>query len=134
VTLAIDPGVPLAWLDYVQISQVVMNVLANAVKYSSPGSPIEIAVEPLDAGERFEIRVTDHGRGIPRDRLPLVFVPFYRGQPGDEVEGYGVGLSICQGLVRAHGGTIAIESGPGVGATVRIRLPVDADHAGEEVA
>jgi two-component system sensor histidine kinase KdpD len=134
VTLAIDPGVPLAWLDYVQISQVVMNVLANAVKYSPPGSPIEIAVESLDAGERFEIRVTDHGRGIPRDRLPLVFVPFYRGQPGDEVEGYGVGLSICQGLVRAHGGTIAIESGPGVGATVRIRLPVDADHAGEEVA
>lgn len=129
VTLRIAPDVPLAWLDYVQISQVMTNVLANAAKYSAPGSPIEIAVTPAEAGAWVEIRVTDHGRGIPPERLPLVFAPFYRGQPGDEVAGFGVGLAICQGLVRAHGGTIALDSAVGVGTTVTIRLPVTPEAA-----
>jgi two-component system sensor histidine kinase KdpD len=124
VSLTIDPAVPLAWLDYVQISQVVLNVLANAVKYSPPDSPIGITVATDDGARLIAIRVTDRGRGIPPDRLSHVFEPFYRGEPGGDVAGFGVGLSIGQGLVRAHGGTMSIESEVGTGTTVTIRLPI----------
>jgi two-component system sensor histidine kinase KdpD len=131
VALDIAPDLPLAWLDYVQTSQVLLNVLANAVKYSPPGSPIELAVGATDDDAWVEIRVTDHGRGIPPERLPLVFAPFYRAAPDDAVSGFGVGLSICHGLVRAHGGTIGIASDVGAGTTVTIRLPVNAERASE---
>lgn len=124
VVLEIDPDVPLVYLDYVQIAQVMTNLIANAVKYSGPGSPIEIAARPGDEGQ-VELRVTDHGIGIPPSSLPHIFDTFYRAPSGRGVAGSGVGLAICKGLVEAHGGTIRAASVAGEGTTMRVRLPVD---------
>jgi two-component system sensor histidine kinase KdpD len=125
VTLAIDPGVPLVYLDYVQISQVIANLVANAVKFSAPGTEIAIAAAPVDGGAAVEIRVTDHGVGIPPASLPHIFETFYRVRSTAGVTGSGVGLAICKGLVEAHGGAIDAESTPGVGTTISVRLPVE---------
>jgi two-component system sensor histidine kinase KdpD len=112
------------YLDYVQIAQVMTNLIANAVKYSGPGSPIEVAARPVDEGQ-VELLVTDHGIGIPPSSLPHIFDTFYRAPSGHGIAGSGVGLAICKGLVEAHGGTISAESVVGKGTTMRVRLPVD---------
>jgi two-component system, OmpR family, sensor histidine kinase KdpD len=124
LTLEIDPEVPLVCLDYVQISQVMTNLIANSVNYSEPGSPIEVAAAPVEGGSDVELRVTDHGIGIPKARLPHVFETFYRIPSGHGAPGSGVGLAICKGLVEADGGTIWAESVVGQGTTMRVRLPI----------
>jgi two-component system sensor histidine kinase KdpD len=124
VALEIADDLPLVWLDYVQVSQVMTNLIGNAVKYSEPGTAIEIAATPVEEGAAVELRVTDHGRGIPRASLPHIFETFYRVKENGDVPGSGVGLAICKGLVEAHGGTIGTESRVGQGTTIRVRLPV----------
>jgi two-component system sensor histidine kinase KdpD len=109
----------------VQISQVIANLVANAVKFSAPGTEIAIAAAPVDGGAAVEIRVTDHGVGIPPASLPHIFETFYRVRSTAGVTGSGVGLAICKGLVEAHGGAIDAESTPGVGTTISVRLPVE---------
>lgn len=131
VSLEIDPGVPLVWIDYVQVSQVMTNLIANAVKYSEPGAPIEVAATPVDAGAAVELRVSDRGIGIPPACLDRLFDTFYRIPSDRNVSGSGVGLAICKGLVEAHGGTIRAESVVGEGTTMRVRLPITADAAVE---
>lgn len=125
VELTIDPEVPLVYLDYVQISQVMTNLIANAAKYSDAGTLIEVSASPARTGAAVELRVRDHGIGIPAASLPFVFDTFYRVRSTTGVSGSGVGLAICKGLVEAHGGTIAVESAAGEGTTFRVVLPVE---------
>ena len=115
---------PLVPVDYVQIEQVVWNLVQNALKYAPPGSPLTIAAEV--AGQALVLRVADAGPGIPPEERARVFEPFYRMQQGSAspVRGSGIGLAICKGLVEAHGGQMTIGDGADGGALVEVRLPL----------
>lgn len=109
--------------DPLRIEQVLNNLLSNAVKYSPHGTRIELSVEPDGADVQF--RVSDEGAGISPEDLQYIFEPFRRtGAVKDEVPGVGLGLSVAQRIVRAHGGRIEVESRIGKGTTFRVRLPV----------
>ncbi|MGH2603133.1 MAG: sensor histidine kinase, partial [Dehalococcoidia bacterium] len=122
MVLTIAPDAGAAPFDYVQIGQVLANLIENAAKFSPPGTAITIAARRL-AGE-VEISVADQGPGIPTEERPRVFEKFYRierggGGPG----GAGLGLAISKGFVEAHGGSIRIEEADGAGARFVVTLP-----------
>lgn len=107
-------------IDVLQIDQVLTNVIENACKYSPPGS--EITVTAARWHDDVEVRVADRGRGIPVSERTRVFEPFVR-RDDDERAGSGLGLSIAQAIVVAHGGSMWIEPTPGGGTTVAFRIP-----------
>jgi len=127
IVLETPDDLPLALLDYVQISQVLANLLGNAIKYSADGSTITVSVAVV--GEELQIDVADEGMGIPADRLPHIFESFYRVHQQGPVAGSGIGLAICHGLVAAHGGTISARSQVGIGTTINVRLPLAGEAA-----
>ncbi len=105
---------------------VVGNVLENAVKFSPSGSQIRIQVTPEDGTA--VVAISDSGPGIPGSELPHLFERFYRGSTarGGDMPGVGLGLAICRVLLEGQGGSIAVSSSQGEGATVSIRLPLAA--------
>jgi len=119
VTVAIEPDVPLVFVDPVVFEQVFVNLLENTEKYTPSGSPIEIRARKAD--EAIVIEVEDHGPGLPEGAETRVFERFYRG-PHSRASGVGLGLPICKGIVEAHGGTISGDSRTGHGAIFRISL------------
>jgi two-component system sensor histidine kinase KdpD len=126
--LDVPAGIPLVPMDFVLITQVLVNLLDNALKYSAADSPIEIQAHPADTG--VEIHVRDRGAGIPPEDLERVFDKFYRVQRPGSVGGTGLGLSICKGILEAHGGSILASNRPGGGTVVTIALPLEG-HAHE---
>jgi PAS domain S-box-containing protein len=109
--------------DPSRLGRVLQNVIGNAVKYSPEGAPVAVTVTPTDDGARVVVR--DQGVGIPADELPRIFSPFYRASTARGVAGTGLGLAGAKAIVEQHGGTIALDSAPGVGTTVTIILPRD---------
>ncbi len=110
-------------VDPDKLGTAVANLLTNAIRYTPPGGTIHIALH--DAPGRASIALRDDGPGIaPADR-ERIFEPFYRGerQPADAPPGTGIGLSIVQEYVAAHGGRVALLDAPGPGAQFRIDLP-----------
>ena len=102
-----------------------INLVDNAIKYSDPGRTIWIGVttETATAGS-VVITVRDEGCGIEAEHLPRLFERFYRIDKARsrKLGGTGLGLSIVKHIVQAHGGTVAVESEPGVGSTFTIRM------------
>ncbi|MDD3212497.1 MAG: ATP-binding protein, partial [Eubacteriales bacterium] len=109
--------------DQSLITEMMLNLTENAVKYGKPGGRIELAAEREDG--RVVVRVRDDGIGIPEDALPHIFERFYRVDGARDRSGTGLGLSIVEWIVKAHHGTIAVESQPGRGTTFTVALP---DH------
>ena len=109
---------PLLRVDPFRIKEVLSNLLSNALRYSPDGGVVRI--EALERPEEVVVRVTDQGPGISSEDLPCVFDRFYKGATS---KGTGLGLAIAKSLVEAHGGTIAAQSGPGVGTTIVFTLP-----------
>jgi len=113
--LALEPtlvaGVP------ARLERAVTNLLDNAVKYSPPGEPVEIALADI------ELTVRDHGPGISAEDLAHVFDRFYRGAEARGRPGSGLGLAIVRQVVRQHGGTVTAERAAGGGTLMRLRLP-----------
>ena len=113
-------------LDYLQIDQVLTNLLENAARYTPAGSPIDIGVR-LD-GEYMLISVADRGPGIPAADMERVFDKFYRVMEtqtkATRTTGSGLGLAVCKGLVEAHGGRIWVENRQGGGAIFQFTLPL----------
>jgi two-component system, OmpR family, sensor histidine kinase BaeS len=107
-------------VDPVRIRQAVSNLLGNALKFTAGGGRVLVEVGPDDDGA--VIRVTDSGCGIADDELPRVFDRFFRGR-GARPGGSGIGLTVVQDLVRAHGGRVDVRSAEGKGTTVTIQLP-----------
>jgi len=114
-----DPALVL--LDGVLIEQVLINLLDNAIKYTPPDSPIDLSAEITK--DSLNVGVADRGPGIPPGDLERVFDKFYRAATAG-APGVGLGLSICRGIVEAHGGRMWAENRPGGGAVFRFVLPM----------
>ena len=112
-------------LDYLQIDQVLTNLIENALRYTPAGSPIEIGVQAI--GDRMIISIADHGPGIPAADRERVFDKFYRVMETQTARtiGSGLGLAVSRGLVEAHGGRIWVENRKGGGAIFRFTLPLE---------
>ncbi|HEU4985401.1 MAG TPA: HAMP domain-containing sensor histidine kinase, partial [Nitrososphaera sp.] len=120
--------------DRERLTQVFMNILSNAVKFTKKG---RITVETrLVAGGKIEILFSDTGGGIPEDILPKIFNKFVTKKVGEDVaHGTGLGLFICKAIVEAHGGKISAYNNGDGGATFRVELPVsDKAQVAEKVA
>jgi len=122
VTVSLPPDLPLVPLDGVLIEQVFVNLLENGVKYTPTGTPIEIAATAVDGAVRID--VADRGPGLPPGEETRIFEKFYRAPAVTAQGGIGLGLTICRGIVTAHGGRIWAENRPGGGAVFRFTLPV----------
>ncbi|WP_425310078.1 HAMP domain-containing sensor histidine kinase [Ammonicoccus fulvus] len=127
VTLA-DGRDPLVMVDTNRISQVLANLLGNALRHTPSGGAVTMSV--ATTGREVTLEVGDTGEGIGPDHLPHIFERFYRADTGRSRDraGSGIGLTISRAIVEAHGGRLTADSaGPGRGATFRITLPADRD-------
>lgn len=117
--------------DEDRLAQVVRILVSNAIAYTPAGGSIDVSV--ARAGGKAELRVTDTGVGMTEDQRNRVFERFYRGERSRSrgTGGVGLGLSIAQVIVSAHRGAMDIESQPGAGTTVRVRLPLAAEDVPE---
>src|SRR6266516_1184268 len=115
---------PPVQLDYLQIDQVLTNLIENAVRYTPSDSPIEISAHVQ--GDQMVISIADRGPGIPPADLERVFDKFYRvlGRTTERPTGSGLGLAVSRGLIEAHGGRIWAENREGGGAVFRFTLPL----------
>lgn len=108
--------------DEARITQIVTNLLTNAIKYTPPGG--QVTVTTTAAGDAARLTVADTGPGIPAADLPHVFERFWRGTGADGRSGTGIGLAVVAELAAAHGGTVTAASPPGGGAVFTVTLPV----------
>lgn len=123
--LAISPQPYPMWGDSFYWSQVLFNLLENALKNNpEPGLQVELSARVTANGNR-QICVTDNGRGIASEAIPFIFNRFYRADTTGKVKGTGLGLAIVKHAVEAHGGSITAESSPGKRTTFIISLPPD---------
>jgi signal transduction histidine kinase len=110
--------------DHDRLRELVVILLDNAIKYSDPGTSVQVQLQPISG--RAQIQVSDEGRGIPQEALPHIFDRFYRVDKARsrEMGGAGLGLSIAKWIVDSHKGTIHVESEPQEGTRVAVELPV----------
>ena len=123
----IPDDLPPVELDYLQIDQVLTNLIENAIRYTPVELPIEVSVERKK--DEVVMRVADRGPGIPAADREHVFDKFYRvlgnaRNPNYPTTGSGLGLAVCKGLVEAHGGRIWTEPREGGGAVFLVTLPI----------
>jgi two-component system sensor histidine kinase BaeS len=128
LTSELPEGLPAVAGDEQRLSQVLSNLLSNALRHTAPGGQIAIAAEQVD-GDDVRIAVQDNGEGIPAEELPHVFERFYRTDHARsrDTGGSGLGLAIARSLVEAHGGQIGVESVEGEGSTFALSLPVSGE-------
>ncbi len=123
--LSLPEDLPAINLDYMQIDQVMTNLLENAARYTPASSPLDISVEVEIMA--IKVNVADRGPGIPAEERELIFDKFYRVQrkmdTQEPARGSGLGLAVCRGLVEAHGGRIWVEPRPQGGAVFCFTLP-----------
>jgi two-component system sensor histidine kinase KdpD len=152
VAVDVPAALPLVPMDFALIVQVLVNLLDNALKYSPPTSPIQVGVRAVDAA--LEIQIADRGIGIPREDLARIFDKFFsvqrrdqarqlvpvetrrtkfdkafRVRRPDKISGIGLGLSICKGIVEAHGGIITAENRVDGGTILTLQLPLSQEQA-----
>jgi signal transduction histidine kinase len=129
IRLRVDPDVPSVALDPTALHEIVANLVDNALKYSSIGSPVDVRAE-VD-GDSLVIRVRDEGQGIPPDDLPRIFDRFTQidGSSTRAHGGVGLGLHLVRALTRRAGGDVDVESVVGRGTTFTVRIPVEATAA-----
>ncbi len=127
LAVATSPTTVFLLADRGRVEQVLSNLLSNALRHTSGGEEVRLAVEPDAAG--ISLRVSDTGDGIAAEHLPHIFERFYRTDTARDRDsgGTGVGLAISSAIARAHGGRLTASSdGPGRGATFTLWLPVHA--------
>jgi two-component system sensor histidine kinase KdpD len=121
----IPQDLPLVPFDSALIEQVLINLLENATKYTPADSPIDVEAHLREGRDvEVEVEVADRGPGVAKQDAERVFDKFYRVREG-EGGGVGLGLTICRGIVSAHGGRIWVEERPGGGASFRFTLPIE---------
>jgi two-component system OmpR family sensor kinase len=109
-----------------KIRQVVTNLMGNALRFTPPGSPLELVVTHNDGSKNATISIVDHGEGIPKQLREKIFERFYRADNSRarETGGSGLGLAIVASIVKAHSGDIKVTATKGGGATFSVSLPV----------
>jgi signal transduction histidine kinase len=107
--------------DPSRLRQLVTNLLDNALRFTQPGGAVTLCVR--DTASEAILQVNDTGTGIPAEDLPRIFDRFYQADAARASGGGGLGLSICRWIVKAHGGTIGVESAGVAGAAFTVRLP-----------
>jgi two-component system sensor histidine kinase KdpD len=113
--------------DHGLLQRAVVNLLSNAIRFSPAGTPARVSASRF--GDTVQVRVTDHGPGIPADRRDDVFVPFQRLGDTDNTTGLGLGLALSKGFVEGMGGTLEADDTPGGGLTMVVSLPAVAPAA-----
>ncbi len=118
-----EAGLDPVRMDTMRIGRVLNNLISNALRHTPEGGRIEVRARRT--GQVVEVCVSDSGEGVRPEDLPKVFDRFYRGEKSRSkaTGGSGLGLAIARGIVRAHGGEIAVESSPGQGSRFTFRLP-----------
>ncbi|HEX8822525.1 MAG TPA: HAMP domain-containing sensor histidine kinase [Archangium sp.] len=119
----VDGPLPMLEADPVLLRRAIDNLLDNAGKYSEPGSTVRLLSRSTADG--LQVEVADEGMGIDANDMPHIFTPFFRGDRSRarKTGGVGLGLALARRIVVAHGGSLTLESQPGVGTTARISLP-----------
>ena len=132
VTLEVPEDLPAIWADPDQMNQVLLNLFINALQAMPSGGSLRVNVQLRT--DTVVLMISDTGHGIPRESLNQIFTPFYTTK--DVGKGTGLGLTIVHGIIEEHGGSIAVESTPGQGATFTIILPLNhaSQNAGERSA
>jgi two-component system sensor histidine kinase KdpD len=125
VRTTFPPDLPMVQIDGVLLEQVVINLLENAAKYAPPGSVIEVSASA--GNKEVVVEVADRGQGIPVGEEVRIFDKFYRAKPARE-GGVGLGLTICRGIIEAHGGRIWAENRTGGGAVFRFAIPLSEEQ------
>ena len=122
--IEIEPSLKPIWVHPALVEQALFNVLENAAKFSPPGVAVEIDARLVEGKLRIDVR--DHGPGIPEDERARIFDMFYSVERGDRGRhGTGLGLTISQGMIGAHGGSVeALAGADGRGTLIRITLPL----------
>lgn len=128
VSVIEDPSAPVVTGDEHKVRQVMTNLIGNALRYSPEGSPLEIQVASAPDRGVAAFSIVDHGEGIPEQFREKIFDRFWRADNSRnrETGGSGLGLSIVQSIVAAHGGSVSAHETPGGGATFRVELPLKA--------
>ncbi|MBM3852446.1 MAG: ATP-binding protein, partial [Verrucomicrobia bacterium] len=122
VALAQEFSHPLT-ADGVLLQRMLVNLVANAIDASSPGQTVMLAARPARAGW-LRLEVSDQGCGIPTDLIDRIFDPYFTTkQFGEEVRGFGLGLTVSQKIVHLHRGTIGVRSQPGRGTIITVEIP-----------
>lgn len=142
--LEVSPNLPTVPLDPAQIRRLLGNLVRNAEQAQSEGGVITVRCHAPDAGEMFPhdvtsdhpdqptgvvIEVHDRGEGIPAENLPHIFEPYFSTRKAENATG--LGLTVCESIAKAHGGSLSVRSESGKGTSARFYLPVDAE--GDEV-
>jgi signal transduction histidine kinase/CheY-like chemotaxis protein len=130
--LSIEPGLADVRLgDPLRIRQILVNFLANAVKFTPEGGKIELSMQPGNLAESIRMAVTDTGIGIPTEKQALLFLPFSQADSSNtrEFGGSGLGLAICRKITERMGGQIGFSTEVGVGSTFYVELPLPVAQA-----
>lgn len=124
LTLQKPQNIPPIAADKMRITEVLSNLLTNAISYTSPAGQILVQIEVF--GDQVITQVKDNGRGIPKDAIPHLFTKFFRveGALSEGAKGTGLGLYISKAIVELHHGKIWVESEPGKGSTFSFSIPV----------
>jgi signal transduction histidine kinase len=127
---SIPEDLPLGRGDERRLTQVLLNLVGNAIKFTDAGS---VRITARTVGELLELTVTDTGPGIALADQERIFDAFQQVDSSSTRQkgGTGLGLAISKRIIRMHGGTIAVESAPGQGSTFRIRVPLQVDEVME---
>src|SRR6266852_2189831 len=121
ITVDIPESLPEINVDPAILERVIVNLTENALRYSPAGKPPLLTASAL--GDRVELRVVDHGPGIPEKDRDRMFVPFQRLGDTDNTTGVGLGLALSRGLTEAMGGTLTGDDTPGGGLTMTVSVP-----------
>jgi two-component system phosphate regulon sensor histidine kinase PhoR len=122
IDLNIKAANPVILADNIHLTNVIFNLIDNAIKYSPEGAQIEIS--SFQTNDGIELRIRDNGLGIPKEFLGKVFERLFRVPTGNvhDVKGFGLGLSYVKNVVERHNGTIYVESEPNSGSTFIMKL------------
>jgi len=129
IALEMPAAVPAVQADSDRLERILTNLLSNALNYSTPDTPIRVAVQVRNGA--LDISVADQGKGIPSSDLSHLFQKFYRADRHQRAEGTGLGLFITQLLVEAHGGYIRVDSVVGEGSTFTVTFPCQSSSSTE---
>jgi two-component system sensor histidine kinase KdpD len=125
IEIAVPPTLPLVRADAGLLERAIANVVANAARAAPDGSCVRIAA--ATRGGDLQLRIIDHGPGVPAEQRDRIFEPFQRLGDTPAGEGVGLGLSVARGVLQAMGGSLTAEDTPGGGFTAVITLPVHDD-------